>query len=475
MPRLLPLLLLLTVVEHAHGLETNCRNGVDDDGDSKIDSMDPDCITVIYVREDCSPWEPQPPDPPLPAELRKCYYFDENQEMLDWVWNTRQPSEQRPLAVDIGPGTIVSPANSELGCADGQRPPLWCPLGSGHVTFRGAGRESTLILNPSPPINGSPSGAAVYANACEDLEFRDLAIESWNTGVWWDGAYGSSTWTDVRITGQFYGWYDIRGSGLSIGGSPVPAEPVGTTRSSHYFYSCKIERSVFSPINATPFTAWLSSVSDAWLYGSEILANGEPGEGKVTAVQLWGGRGTVCGQDQVRSGPRFRMFGGAIRAAGDDVTGVLVLGDPGLSSADRPEFHLHGGIISLASGTGGPLVGLLIGDSNPTGPQAFAHTIDTAFALATAGSATRVLSGVSLGGNGSAVSPLAWGPRTDPPPVVSESGQDSYMEIDCDAACCTDTGGNSVHEMVYDSTCLLPGGPWRDQVTGACRDLNCPP
>lgn len=186
------------------------------------------------------------------------------QELLDWIWNTRNPSAASPLMVDIAPGTHIVPAQKICD-------------GSGNVTFRGSGK-STTVLTGGGTIGGyQQTVIAVYD--CESLAFQDMTIQTGqiNSGtgsttvVDWQGN-GSSEWINVDMQSAGAGWYGKSGTDTS----PGPK---------HNFHSCFIK---ITPVPNTLYpsaTAVLTAnYGDMNFYGSEISVINKG----VSAVELYG-------------------------------------------------------------------------------------------------------------------------------------------------------------------------------------------
>jgi hypothetical protein len=334
------------------------------------------------------------------------------------------PTASEPLIVDMGPGKFPGA--------------IGCPVGGGQVTFRGAGRDRTILTGPSSPTF-LMAKVTVVVFGCESLGFHDMRIESSDIGIYWVLA-GSSSWTDVDVAATNYGWYDA----LCNGDATDP--PAGV----HYFYGSKVEAQQ---------VGFFGNCGETWFYGSELLARPQGAVGTPIGLQV-SGRADV------------RVFGSAVRVVTADATsgsGGLAAGvnvgvgpggyDPGGT------FHMHGGIISVDASTisGMNARGLFVhsGLGQPS-----AHTPDTAFALrpGPGGEAIR------LDGTGTIRSPFLWPAGDAPPlgPLGSQTGKDLYVETDCDAVDCT--GGADSHLMIYQESCVgTSGTPWFDVVTGACR------
>lgn len=357
--------------------------------------------------------------------------FETTAALVSWIGATRVPTAAAPLLVRAGPG--------EFGAINCDATPF------SHVSFIGAGRETTRFVGPFFGVAGKN---------CSALEFIDLAVEGNVYSVVWTKG-GSSQWTDVDMIGS---WYDFSC------GNPGDTEPVGV----HYFYGSRVTASSLQ-------SAVFSQCGDNWFYGSEVLYRPTPSSvGSPVAITV-GARGQV------------RMFGSAVRLStdlmpasdGDPTTinpykAVFVGSGANGRTPGHGIFHMHGGIININASNldEGDLTGIEV--FRPAGGSAVGHTPDTAFSFLrpAAGSVTRV--------KGPAASPFLWQAGPVPPTstgevseLISEQGQDLYVETDCQSdGTCDDAAspGTEAHLMVYDSSCL-PGDTWRNVVTGRCRNV----
>jgi len=88
-------------------------------------------------------------------------------------------------------------------------------------------------------------------------------------------------------------------------------------------------------------------------------------------------------------------------------------------------------------------------------------TYETAFTVSGAGTgyARR------LAGSGELDAPFLWKASSAPPEVESLTGNDLFVDTEAGAS------DGEAHLMVYDAGCASElGGPWRDMVTGECRE-----
>lgn len=403
-------------------------------------TLDPDA-EVVYLRKDC-------------GTLANCE--TDLIGLQTWIYGTRQPDEQAPLLVDIGPGDFQGPFR--------------CQDGNGWITLRGAGREQTRIL--SAPAGGPDALESavdvVLPGGCTHLNFEDLALVGKRLGVYWQGD-GVSTWTDVDIIGgtpfdqgplinSSIGWWD----GGNIGCTetePPPSIPL------HFFFNTRVIAR-----GGNPTIGFIVHCGEHWFYGGEIVSTQEAPapqaiyEATGVKVEPWGD---------------FRAFGASIRAnIGDSPGQAYDVPIRGVQVKKNGTFHMHGGIVNADASDAAFFNATSVVGLEVAADALVAHTPGTAFFVQSAafGTATRL-----LGAAPAARSPFLWPPGDDPPAnaslaspqVVSVQGADLYVERDCDASGDCDGSGTEPHLMVYSEHCTA-GGSWFDIVTGRCRNDVAP-
>ncbi len=341
--------------------------------------------------------------------------------MLDWVWNTRNPTSATPLIVDVGPGKYT-----DFNCQS-----------NGYVTIRGSGRENTVISNSAPTNN---TGAAVKVNSCNQLAFQDLTINSDDYGIqWWNG--GSSTYTNVRVAGGRFGWWDYAPTG---------------GKSTHYWFSSKVE----SPGNFGEAAALFNYGAEHWFYGGEI----------TFIPNMLGNRsGAVVLGNTGNNTPDMHIFGTAIRAVAPAGT---ALGSPlAAVLVQNGTFHMHGGIINVdASAASDANLNAYAIFNETVGPQRAVHTNETAFLVKAKGTglARRI-----AGSSGNTGSPYLWPAGANPPPAISrKSGSDQFVENDCSVSGNCNGGGTETHLMIANPAKCGDIDPWFDTQVGECRVVN---
>lgn len=359
----------------------------------------------------------------------KC--FESVSSLNDYIWGSSGifPTASAPLTVDIGPGEFA-----------GQ---IYCPSGAdGYVTFRGAGRDRTIIKK-----SGTWLQLAVQVYGCESLGFQDLSVVAESTdshigyAVYWIGG-GSSSWTDVNLTGDSTGWYDV-----GCGGDSTDA-PDGR----HNFWGSTVAGGKFG---------FYAECGETWFYGGEVDAFASlSGSFTDKLAGVW-----VAHRGEVHlNGAAVRVSTAGISSGSGTAYGARV--GPSGNTFSVPsgygEFHSHGGLVSVKTGnlSGVAAVGIQVNDNSGAG-DARAHTHETAFVVVGGASSTR------LTGGGTFESPFQWEARTSPPAAGgAKNGQDTYVETDCDASGCS--SGSDPHLMIYSSSCST--SPWFDTVRNACRN-----
>lgn len=384
--------------------------------------------TVVNVRKNC-------------AGVSNC--FNTVAEGTNWIWTTRtpEPSAGDTVLMQIGAGDFDRFVCNNAG-GTGLR---------GFVTVRGSGIGTTRIISPD---NNSLT-SAVLSTRCTELTFESLSmVQAPNTAgytIWWlEG--GNSVWSDVfvenhgAITGfRSSTWYD---SGC--------IDPTTTPKGTHYWFSSKLQIKVRNSIHNTGYSQ--QCASDSWFYGSEIEvitdASSAPAS-NVLGIELSSGQ--------------VQAFGTAIRvyvdpdSPSDQLYGRFNGVGPQIFGSSSATFHSHGGIVAVNAEPSA--VAFNVQSINiPT-----VHAFETAYTLkppAAGGVATRIA--------GDNKSPFIWEPQDNPPTIVSTTGSDMFVEIDCGTDGNCDGGGIEAHLMIYNSAQCGTGNPWFDSVTGRCRNAPAP-
>lgn len=358
-------------------------------------------------------------------------------DLRNMIWGAGgiHPTASSPLIVDIGPGTFTGTMS--------------CNTNEGYVTFRGAGRERSIITT------NSASAIATFAMiGCRSISFQDLTLENAGEGasnsalLIWDTSTkcGPITVTNSNLLAPHgYAWYET-------------APTFGT----------KIDHFVFGSRLVGGKTAIISASGRSWFYGSDLVLETWAPVG--SAPTIVGSPGAITPHVVVASKDGdVRVFGSSLRVIADavhqSVTEVIGVRLPRTGETGG-EFHMHGGIINVTTkqNAGVKAIGIL---NEPTG--GLSHTLATAFVVMSAVGTDSV----RLSGGGNHQSPLLWQSGTAPPntgvagTVVSKSGQDIYVETDCNSAGCN-AAGTDPHLMIYKDDC--PNSKWFDVVRDQCRD-----
>jgi hypothetical protein len=429
-------------------------------------AIDPNAAVVLLRHRDLA--DPNSGCGPAGSELPNCF-----ESMLElsafttgWIWTTRQPDASSPLVVDIGPGSFGEFQCPNIQVAGGD------PR-AGYVSVRGAGRGIT-VLDGQAEIPQATGG--IFALNCTHLSFSHLTAVGPQYGVRWGGG-GDATWTDVDLEtydppvgGIAGGWFDQCDFGNAAPGvTPLPSTEIGEL-SRHFFFGSRVR--TFGAVTLGGFS-FVSQCGDSWFYGGDIeLTYNDPA---ATILGVAGGVVTLLDNGQLRA------FGTSIRGTAKvglspgSLRGVRVRSSSTFPQNHPSQFHIHGGIISLNVSTADTsVIGIEVTDDGqqPAGANSFAHTLATAYVLNPSGTGT--VTRILTSGGGVAQSPLLWQAGDAPPAstnadLVSEDGEDLFVETDCYAdGDCDTAGGNQSHLMVYDADCAT-AGPWRDSTTGRCR------
>lgn len=377
---------------------------------------------VVNLRTDCSSTNP---------DLKNC--ADNVGELLTWIWNTRQPTDATPLSVEIGPGNFPVPVG--FFC-DGLNDP-----GRGHVSFNGSGRDVTAFV-PSDVFVAN----VLAIQDCDSIAFQDMAFNGDYNAlavaavIKWTGG-GSSTWTNIDVSGTSQYLWDEKGS--ASGDNAI-----------HYWFGAKFHHISVGSYGA----AYSGKAGESWIYNSDILST-DGGGGHAVGVYVSGGD--------------VRIFGSTVRAVvppGSTVSALLPTADTlgnivgGLLANNSGQIHMHGGIVAVrALGTGNVNIFGAMGNGTTT-----IHTPDTAYVGLASGTGTSYVR-TAKSGNANVAAPFQWPSSASPPAaLISIDGADSFVETDCGTSGNCNGGGSFPHMMIYSSSCDA-GNPWFDTAVNACR------
>jgi hypothetical protein len=322
------------------------------------------------------------------------------------------------LTVEIGPGTF---GNIGLNCGG-----TW-----GNITFRGAGRKSTII--------GTGSGAySLNLLNCISMTFQDMTIGPMPGGfggINWQGT-GKSVWQNIDFfSAQTYGWQDVTWN--------CPTN----TRGAHYWFNSRI----VSTSNQGAARPYISRCAEDWFFGSEITANPGTSVGDAFVLRAISDRSEI------------HYYGGVLRL----ITGAGITGygyDPteftGMAIAlaeGGGEIHIHGTGIDILSTEGNPVIGLAANNGGEIHANGSAYFIKNG----STGSVTRL---DNDSGSGHVHAPYLWEHVPSPatiPNFTSLSGADQTTVT-------VGTSDGHPHTAVYSSTCPANAG-WYDTTDKVCR------
>jgi len=373
-----------------------------------------------------------------------------------WIWSVRDPSADFPLIVDVGPG-VFGPFRCKFEEVQTE------PFGRyrGWVTLRGSGREQTILDEA-----GSSQSTAIRVEFCRELSFISLGARGNYAAVYWLGG-GTGSWSDVDLVGMEggashvgagWGWYD---NGCSDDFPNV-----------QYFHNSRVRRVGMGRGNFQ--YAWYGNCAETWFFAGELLIDVPRFENESTTAQ----EAAVASVIYLTDRADFRAFGTSVRLDvrdyPDPYSGGIRLRLVELV-ADSV-FHAHGSAFIASVNVEPPAAspplnveGLVAVLGSP-----FVHTPGSSWVFdVSPGTAARIMTN----GSGVIQSPFLWasGPGVPGTPAATfssftKTGQDLFVETDCDASGCS--GGSFPHLMIYSETCAqsATGSPWFDTVRKKCRD-----
>lgn len=374
------------------------------------------------------------------TEIPNCF---ESMDAVDtWLRTTRLPGPTRPTLVNIGPGDFST----------------W-QCGSSNVTLRGSGRDQTVIT-------ATVLTAISVNEGCTNLNVHDLTLNSGavRSGVTVYNLKAKTTWTNVEIISQAYGW-DERFFGSADGSGTCGVANLG---GKHMWFSSRI-RTTGLVGSARAYTA---RCAESWFWGSEISSDvTDPNASIAFALKADQAEIHLYGSNVSLRLP------GAMNAQGYQTqsTGHFLM-----AAINGSEVHIHGtGLDVIHNGIG--IADMLYADANPL---SHFHATASGFNIHVSG-AGKVK---RLAGPGKRIeAPYTWGESTTAPfsttaegtptvngvgTLISRSGADRYTETDCQPSGNCSSGGGFPHDMVYLASCTglaANQGPWFDMTTKACR------
>jgi hypothetical protein len=332
-------------------------------------------------------------------------------DLTNWLKDTRMPNAASPVVVNIGPGTFDTGSTAiDLHCD---------PTNNyvGYVSFVGAGRQQTII--------SGPNGITVEVNSCTKIDFSNLAIRSYNMsggGIRWIGG-GDSTWSNVDVIAQYYGWTDVT---------------CGASRGNHYWFGSRIIATDFFGVAI----AYNSACDVNWFYGTEIseTANTYLGSNGLTVLQIYGlGEAHVYGS-AIRANANKTATGGSIRA---------------VTVSDGAQVHIHGTGIDVISSVQNNIEVLKASTGGMIHANVSSYNLSTP-----SGTVTRIKKDTDV--NTHVHAPYLWEHIPDPttiPNFTSVSGADMTTLT-------TGTSDGHPHVVVYDPSCT---SRWYDTTDKLCK------
>ncbi len=426
-----------------------------------------------------------------------------------WLWGgspaprATPPSETDRVLVEIGPGVFSysqdPTCNSRLVRIPGD-PPVREFAINGFVTFRGAGRDRTILRRTFNGPGDDSFVAGFQSIGCDGLEFHDLTIESpqyatiFRGGGWLDQgddgtrARTTSLWrnVDLRATGD-----DGRTPNASAWTEErchdEPGTTMGVVKGLHYFFDSRLIVEVGDFANNA--FAYRASCAETWFFGGEIAveATDETKHGvNFTALEISNNGDVRAFGTRIRSDTRGAAGLSGLNAnvpGGVGPIGVLV-GQQLDSIRPGGVLHLHGSSIEVYGGANALDASALV----VTDGAVLAHTPGSSFEVEVAPAqvpqrVVRACFGPANPGctpadpSALAESPFQWPAGASPPGSTTEAnvlesveGKDLFVETDrsCAGSCNPGEDGNRAHLMIYNPT-SCPSTGWRDVVTGACR------
>lgn len=375
------------------------------------------------------------------TEIANC--FTTMPEVNNWLLNVRQPSATRPTIINIGPGTFDS-----WSCS------------SSNVTLRGSGRDQTVISA------ASEVAAIIIADGCTNLNVQDLTMNSRDKrwGVFVSNLKAITSWTNVEIIAEAYGWDERL---LTADGSGDCT--VGDRGGKHMWFSSRIRTTGLKGASSRAYTA---RCGQSWFWGSEITAGVTEANAKNAVITF------ALKADQAE----VHIYGSNVRLLLPNAINALGYQSPNsghfvLAATKNSAIHIHGtGLDVVHPGTG--TADMLYADST-----SHFHANESAFNIHVSG-AGKVR---RIGGAGYIEAPYSWKQGTTPPlstkidgtpstngttTLISVSGADSYIETDCPVSGNCSLGGTFPHQMIYRAECTNASaneGPWFDLTTQDCR------
>ncbi len=347
--------------------------------------------------------------------------FDDPTALMTWIKQTRKPSLNDTLVVEIAPGNY-------------QRIQWLCSAGEGHVSFRGAGRGRTVFTD-----NAILGNAMTFQN-CENLTFDSMTVNARFISVVWAGS-GTSTWTDVELIAGYSTWYETQEGQFTVGSVCTIDQP----KNEHKFFS-----STLMTKNSTiGSTIYLNNCGITWFYGSELILD-------ATTASF---SGTPVGVKSAGEGHEVHLYGSNIRLNAGSSSAVAGL--TAFESKAGASVHIHGTGIDVISDKAIPVTALQAENNGAI------HAAESAYVFKTmpGGTVTRI------NNNGGIVhAPHTWMsvPDTDNNPATIDTNFITMNAAD-KTVVTSNTSDGFPHPAIYTNSCPS-SARWYDIVDKTCRN-----
>lgn len=332
-------------------------------------------------------------------------------DLTSWLGNTRKPTIDNPLQVEVGPGTFP---RIQFSCAANGY--------TGYISLIGAGRQQTIFEDDS--INSTASGI-IKVISCTNMHFSEMEITS--TGynyIIWNGG-GMSTWNNVDVITPARAWAE---------------NSCGSTPGKHYWFGSRLVANTVFTVGQT----YNATCDQSWFFGSQLGLTQHGTSGPMPAaddaVLLASGMGEI------------HVYGSNIEVTADSSQSTL-------GGTFYAAFVQNNGMIHI-HGTGIDLISTTTAQVNFVAFNAYSggmiHANNVAYNMNTAvGTITRINNQ-----GGSVEAPYMWG-KAQPPAIanVGADGQDMTVE----------RVGTDMNLLVYNSNCTGSNGPWYNVATRTCR------
>ena len=334
--------------------------------------------------------------------------------LTSWIKTTRLPNANRPLKVEIGPGTFGPNVDAGIVATSITCNPTLNY--TGYISFEGAGNNQTIITGM-----GSGSSSPLMVNSCTEMNFSHLQVTTTFYGaVEWSGG-GISRWNDVQLVGVGRAWY----------------ESCGATPGTHYWTSSQLTATAaFSVVDT-----YDASCDESFFSGSQITISVPSTYGQGLALS-YGGAVVASGRGIIH------LYGSQLRAFIDGGASSQSNLVPAANAYNGGMIHIHGTGIDVSSTSGRNITALL---ANTGG---MIHANSSAYVMKSTGTMTRINDNNK---SGIIMAPYLWQEDASPPNIISVNGSDQVV--------ITATSDGHPHPLIYDNTCPRK---WYDTNSRTC-------